>query len=128
MLAIYPKNDNNVIEILDATNPSKNSTIKIFDKDRKAVFRKNRVKMFEFSVLPNKGFLAKQTKGDTKPIDEIKSPFNEMCQKHLIGFITQLRAQMPQSNSYFDNPSFETLSKDERYNKALKYLDKELNL
>lgn len=121
-LAIYPKNDENVIELVDATNPSRNSTIKISEKDRKAVLRQSGVKKFEFSVLPNKGFLAIQTKGDTKPIDEIKSPFNERCQKHHIGFIAQLQTQIPQSDSCFTNPSFETLSKDEKIQQGIRAL------
>ena len=127
-IRIEAKNNDNVVEIIDAINPSRNSTINIIERDRKAILRQGGKKIFEFQSIPNNGLLSIQTKGDTKPVDDINSSFLEICREHWISFLTKLRTELIHSNDFVFNPTSETLSNDERYNESLERLDKEFNL
>jgi hypothetical protein len=126
-LKIETRIDNNTIEIIDANNSTRNSTITILKSENKAVLRQNGRLIHEFFVIPNDGYSSMETKSNINPIDDIKTPFLERWINHLIDFLTDLRTQILHSNLLFTNPTFDTLSKDERYNKALKYLKRELD-
>ncbi len=56
----------------------------------------------------------------------IKLPFLDRYREQLTIFLIKLRTQLIQSTFFYPNPTFETLSKDEIYNKALGQLVKEL--
>jgi hypothetical protein len=128
LLRIEPRIEDNVIEILDSQNSTRNSTITILKSEKKAVLRQNGKSIHKFSVIPNDEFLSIETQSSIRPIDDIQSPFMERYDEHVINFLITLRTKLLQSNDLFTNPTFETLSEDERYNKALECLDKELNL
>jgi hypothetical protein len=126
-IRIESKNNDNIVEIIDAINPSRNSTINIIETDRKAILRQSGKKIFEFQAIPGDGILSIQTKSGTKPFDGINSSFLERCREHWISFLTKLRTELIHSNDFVFNPTFETLSNDERYNKSVERLDKEFN-
>lgn len=125
-LKITPNTHENTIEIVDVLNPKRAIRITILERKRIAVLRQNGKIIYEFSITPNYGFLSIGKKSERKAIDETKSPFIERYREQLISFLTKLRTGLIQSTSLCTNPTFETMSEDERYQKALEYLDREL--
>ncbi len=127
-LRINPNTHENTIEIVDVLNPLRDTKITILKSQGKAVLRQNGQRLHEFSVVPYGPLLSVESKSNRKAIDEIKLPFIERYGEQLIGFLTKLRTGLVQSTSLCTNPTFETLSEDERYQKALEYLNRELNI
>ena len=113
----------NLIEILDTSNPENKAHISINKDDRKAVLRQGGIKLYEFSINPNDSFLSIEAKTDRKVIDCMETPLFYRCREHLLVLLTNLRTQVTKHN-----PSFDILSKDENFRKALKYLDRESKL
>ncbi len=122
---IIPKVNENSIEIIDKYNPENKYNIHIIKDEKKAILRQYGKWLWEFSVIDNGSFLTMEAKTDRKSEDIINVPFVESCKRHLLNFLTSLKTNVIPSSSY-TNQSFETLTKDEKYQKALKYLEKEL--
>jgi len=115
--------DEHRIEILDTSNPQNKPYISIHKDDRKAVLRLNGKKLYQFSIDPNDSFLSIEAKTDRKSIDFMETSFFYRCKEHLLTFLTKLRTQVTPYNQ-----SFDILSKDENFRKALGYLDNETRL
>jgi hypothetical protein len=117
---ITPKFDDHIIEIQDSNNPQNNSTIIIQRSQNKAVLRQQGKKIKEFSINSNDKFLSIEAKTDRKHIESMEISFIAGCKEHLFDFLNKLRTQIT-----IHNPSFDILSKDENFKKALKYLESE---
>ncbi len=107
-----------MIEILDTSNPKNKSYISIHKDDRKAVLRQGGKNIYEFSSSPNDSFLSIETETDRKSIDIMETPLFHRCKENLLVLLTNLRTQITKYN-----PSYDVLSKDEKFKKALDYLD-----
>lgn len=117
---IIPKINENehLIEIRDPYNPQHRSYISIHKNEKKAILRQNGIKYYEFSVTPiNNSSISIETKTNRKRIESIESIFIDNCEQHLSSFLIKLRQMSPYIST------FETLSKDEKFKKALRYLD-----
>jgi len=120
---ITPIFKEDVIEIQDTNNPQNNSAIIIQRSENKAVLRQQGRKVREFSINSNDHFLSIEAKTDRKSIDSMEISFIAGCKAHLLDFLNKLRTQITKYN-----PSFDILSKDEKFKKTLKYLEKESKL
>ncbi len=120
---ITTKVDENIIEISDISNPKNNSHISIHKDDNKAVLRQGGIWIYEFSISSNDSFLSIETRTDRRGIDFMEMSFFHRCKEHLLVLLTNLKTQITKYN-----PSFDVLSKDEKFRKALEYLDNESGL
>jgi hypothetical protein len=120
---IIPKFDENRIDIIYPPDSLKNSYISIVQGENKAVLRQQWKEIHKFSIEPNESFLSIEMKTDRKRIDSLEIPFILGCKEHLLTFLTKLRTQITRYN-----PSFDILSNDENFKKALEYADKETKL
>lgn len=127
-LRITPNSQENTIEIVDVSNQQKNSRITILKGKNKAFLKQNGLIIHDFSIVSRGESLSIETKSNRKAFDAVKSPFLERYREQLVIFLTKLRTQLIQSTSLYTNPTFETLSEDERYNRALELLERELGL
>ncbi|MDQ4074332.1 MAG: hypothetical protein M3162_08540, partial [Thermoproteota archaeon] len=127
-MKIKVRNYDNLIEIADITNPCKNSTLTIPDKEGKAVLRQGGRKIYEFDVARNDDFLSIEAKTSKRPIDEIINLFLERHNTYLIDFLAKLRTRLIKPTSLYSNSTYESLSMDKKYRKALEHLDKELSI
>ncbi len=127
-LRIKPKYNELMIEILDANNTSRNSTINITEKEDKAILRQGSKLIHEFYVVQRDGAFIMQAKSKTKIIDKITQSLIERYEFQAISFLVSLTTQIPYSPGLFSNPTYVTLAKDKRYKKALKWLKRKQNL
>jgi hypothetical protein len=125
-LKIIPYAHGSMVEIVNVRNSLRYARITISKSQGKAVLRQKGVDIHEFSVVQHGNLLSVQSKSNRKAIDEIKSPFLDRYEERLISFLTELRTGLIQSTSLYTNRTFDILSRDERYQKALEYLEKQL--
>ena len=113
----------NLIEILETSNPENKAHISINKDDVKAVLRQGGRKLHEFSISSNDSFLSIEDKTNRTSIEFMETPLFYKCREHLLVLLTNLRTQV---TTY--NPSFDILSKDENFRKALEYSGQRIKL
>ena len=108
---------------MDIYKPENKCRISIHKVGGKAVLRQGGRNICEFSISPNDSFLSIEAKTDRKSIDLMETSLFYRCKEHLLVLLTNLRTQITKHN-----PSFDVLSIDGKFKKALEYLDRESKL
>ncbi len=125
---IFPKVNENIIDIQDMSKPQIKTQIVIIRNIPKAILRQNGEDVLEFAVKNEGTFLGIYVRSDRKWFEPLDFQFYHSCKERLVNFLTKLRTDILHSNCSYRNPIFEILSKDENYKKALEFLEKELKL
>ncbi|MEJ7641698.1 MAG: hypothetical protein WKF36_05825 [Candidatus Nitrosocosmicus sp.] len=114
---ILPKIKENVIEIINPYNLKNNSRITTIRDEKKAVLRRNGIKICGFSIHVNDSVLSLGAKTDRKRIDSLELSVVDQCRTHLLVFLTKLREISPY------NVTFDILCQDENLKKALEMME-----
>lgn len=126
-LKIEPIYDERVIKITDGSDLSRNATIKILERENRAIFRKGSEIIYQFFVERIENAVIVQTKTPIDIFNEAARLFCERYETHKINFLVNLRTQMVNSTNDLSNPTYDDLEKDRRYKKALRWLKRKQN-
>jgi hypothetical protein len=116
---LIPNYNQNVIDIIKPNEPDEIIRISINEKDNESILRINNTKIDEFVITTHDLFLSIDTKTRERKIDFFVNLIVNKCNEYVPTFLLNLRSQVhPNLQSY------ELLSKDENFKRALKDMDK----
>ena len=125
---IFPKVNENIIDIQDMSRPQIKTQIVIIRNGPKAILRQNGENVLEFAVKDEGDFLSVFIKSDKKWFESLDLQFYHLCKERLVNFLTKLRTDIIHSDPSYSNPIFEISVQGRKLQKSVRIFGKGIKI